>query len=356
MPLVLLLYARLQHFIMLMHKRTSSISHYFHSKISGFSQKNTIEELKQQLDMLTSYSSDTIYRLRYDSMRYDYISPAVIKLLGFTPEELRHIPFRSLIIETRVIDQDIRDIHSFDSLEKAREKGEVGRWQADYLLSTKDGRKIWVTDISSPWYDDDGKIIGSIGCLRDITDRIEAEERTKAEIERLAHTDTLTNLHNRRAFFFHTENELRRVRHNGNDFAILLIDVDHFKKVNDSYGHHAGDQVLVEMGEVIHSCLRESDIAARVGGEEFGVFLPDTNESGAYWVADRICRAMRDHSFIVDTHPAPIKCTVSIGIATTENQHNIETSELYKQADTRLYIAKNTGRNQVSADEIMQLH
>lgn len=320
------------------------------------SRREKIKEMQQQLEMLTSYSSDTIYRLRYDTMKYDYISPAVVKLLGFTPDEMQHINFRSLIIETRVIDDGIRDVYSFDDLENARKQGEVGRWQADYLLRKKDGRKIWVTDISSPWYDKEGAIIGSIGCLRDITDRIEAEEHNKAEIERLAHIDTLTSLHNRRAFFSHIENELKRVKHNGNHFAILLIDVDHFRKVNDTYGHYAGDQVLMGIGDLIHSCLRDADIAARIGGEEFGIFLPDTNESGAYWVAERICRAVNGHQFSVDTQSAPISCTVSIGIATTENNSNIEAGELYKEADTRLYIAKNTGRNQVSADEIMQLH
>lgn len=318
--------------------------------------RKKISEIQQQIDMLTSYSSDTIYRLRYSDMKYDYISPAIVKLLGFSPEEMKHINFRSLILETKVFDDDIRNILSFDELERARKDGEVGRWQADYLLRAKDGRKIWVTDISSPWYDEKGNIIGSVGSLRDITDRVEAEEQSKAEIEKLAQTDTLTKLHNRRSFFYHIENELKRVRHKGNNFSILLIDLDHFKKVNDEYGHHAGDQVIVSIGEIIFSCLRETDIAARIDGEEFGAFLPDTQENSAYWVAQRICDAISQSSFTIDTSKAPIKCTVSIGIATTEDNKNITSTDLYKKADSRLFIAKNTGRNQVSADEILQLH
>lgn len=316
----------------------------------------TLNKMSQEIELLTSYSSDTVYRLRYNSMTYDYISPAVVKLMGFTPEEMSKMNFRSLIIETRVIKDSIKKVSSFDDMEKARKNGEVGRWQADYLIRTKDGRKIWVTDISYPWFDNDGNIIGSVGSLRDISSRIEAEEKMHEEIVKFAHTDSLTGLANRSIFFDNIERELKRIKRSNSHFAILLIDVDHFKKVNEEYGHEAGDRILSEITKVITSCLRETDLAARIGGEEFGVFLPDTSEEGGYWVAERICLEVAKHNFFTKDSVMPVSCTVSVGVASTEGNREVSSVDLYKKADTRLYIAKHTGRNQVSVDEIVQYH
>jgi len=315
-----------------------------------------MKKLEDELSLLTSYSSDTIYRLRYDNMTYDYISPAVVKLLGFTPEEMKKINFRSLILETKLIKDSFKKVSSFQELEEARKKGDVGKWQADYLIRAKDGRKIWVTDISHPWFDKTGNVIGSVGSLRDVTARVEAEEKTRLELARMAHSDLLTGLANRSTFFENIEKELKRVKKSNSIFSILLIDVDHFKKINDSYGPLSGDNILKDIAKLIKSCLQESDVAARIGGEEFGVFMPDTSEDSAYWVGERICLEVAKHNFFVENSIMPISCTVSIGIGSTEGNRETEIPELYKNADTRLYIAKHTGRNQVSKDEIVQYH
>lgn len=326
------------------------------NKLSQISFSSRSKKMEEELLLLNSYSSDTIYRLRYDSMTYDYISPAIVKLLGFTPDEMMKINFRSLIIETKVISNGIKKVSSFDELENSRKKGDVNKWQADYLVRTKDGRKIWLTDISYPWFDDRGEIIGSIGSLRDITDRVKAENIVKDELVKMAHTDSLTGLHNRRYFFDMIEREIKRSMRSESVFSILLIDIDFFKKVNDTYGHATGDKILVEIGQLMKTCIRETDVIARIGGEEYAIFLPDTEESGAYWVAERICSAVAKHNFFVKDSIMPISCTVSIGIASNEQDLEISSTDLYKNADTRLYIAKNTGRNQVSVDEIVQLH
>lgn len=315
-----------------------------------------ISRLRTELDLLTSSSSDTAYRLRYNSMSYDYISPSIVKLLGFTPEEMMQLNFRSLILETRLISNGMQSVQQFSDLEQARKNGDVSKWQADYLIRTKDGRKIWVTDISYPWFDEKGEIIGSIGTLRDISDRVLAEQHVKEELLRLAHTDPLTGLSNRRHFFGKLEEELKRIKRSGSEFSILLIDIDHFKKINDTYGHDVGDKMLMEIGGLVRSCLRETDLAARIGGEEYAAFLPDTQETGAFWVADRICNKIAKHPFYVAEGRKPLHMTVSIGIAGATPSDDLTSAQLYKNADTRLYIAKHTGRNQVSADEILQLH
>ncbi len=344
------------------HKKYSSLLRILRKKTSSSSIKRALpfatrsQKLRDELTLLTSYSSDTIYRLRYDSMTYDYISPAIVKLMGFTPEEMKKINFRSLILETKIISNGIASVNSFNDLEKSRKEGDVNKWQADYLVRTKDGRKIWLTDISYPWFDEKGRTIGSIGSLRDITDRVKAENEGKEELIKMAHTDPLTNLSNRRAFFEVVDKELKRSLRSESPFSILLIDIDFFKKINDSHGHSTGDKILVELGQVMKSCLRDTDMLARIGGEEFGVFLPDTPEDGAFWVADRICTKVAKHNFFVKDSIMPISCTVSIGMASTDSNLEISSTDLYKNADTRLYIAKNTGRNQVSMDEILQVH
>lgn len=323
------------------------------TNFSFFTKRNKLQE---ELDLLTSYSSDTVYRLRYDSMTYDYVSPAITRLLGYNQEEMKKINFRSLITETKIISDGFRTVRSYDELEKSRKNGNVNKWQADYLIRRKDGRKIWLTDISYPWLDKNGKIIGSVGSLRDITERVHAEILVTSELVRLAHTDSLTGLANRQSFFDTIGKEIKRVKRSGNHFSILLVDVDHFKKVNDTYGHLSGDRVINDMARIMKSCVRDSDIVARIGGEEFGIFLPDTPENGAFWVADRICNNVSRHNFFVEKSILPIKCTVSIGVSSSESSAEVTPTELYKRADMRLYIAKNTGRNQVSVDEIMQLH
>ena len=322
--------------------------------------QSTLVELKAELALLNSYSTDTVYRLRYDTMEYDYISPSVERLLGYTQAEIQELNMRSLILETRIVSNALRPVTSFDQLEETRKHGSVNKWQADYLMSTKDGRRIWVSDISYPWFekseDGTGDIIGSIGSLRDITERVEAEAAAKDEIARMANTDMLTGLSSRHYFFTRLDDELKRIKRSHEDLSILLIDLDYFKNINNNYGQQLGDKVLQGVAEIIASCLRETDTGARSGGGEFGIILPETPASGAYWVAERIRSSVAKETFALGEENHLFGCTVSIGIASAFHDMNLDANSLYKIADQRLYIAKQTGRNQVSMDELVEMH
>lgn len=336
------------------------------SKLKGFSRKApqnaenysaaTIDELRAEITLLTSYSNDVIYRLRYDTMQYDYVSPSVVRLLGFSQEEIKKLNIRSLILETRIVSNALKAVESFETLEEKRRRGEVSKWQADYLMRTKDGRTIWVSDISYPWFDDEGNIIGSVGSLRDISDRVEAEALAKEEIARIATTDQLTGLFSRGVFFDRLEEELKRIKRSHEDLSILLIDMDHFRNVNNNHGQQMGDKVLVGVARIIASCLRGTDTGARIGGEEFGVILPETPAGGAFWVGERIRTSVAKETFRLGEEAQLIGCTVSIGIASARFDQNMDAETLYKTADKRLFIAKHTGRNQVSMDEIVEMH
>lgn len=319
----------------------------------AFKGLSPLAKLKAEIDLLTRCSGETVYRLRYDTMQYDYISPSVQQLLGYSSEELLRLNMRTLILETRIVGEGMRAVQSYAGLEENRKRGEVRKWQADYLMKTRDGKHIWVSDISHPWFDDNGAIIGSTGTLRDISERIAAEQKIREELLRLVGSDTLTGLANRQTFWGRLEEETRRVRRTHGDLGLMLIDVDQFHKVTDAYGQEMGSAVLVGITKLILGSLREIDVAARLGGEEFGVILPETTAEGAAKVAARIRDAVARHTFFAGSHNNPVGCTVSIGVAGTRFSQNTDAAYLYKLADMRLYIAKHGGESQVSADEMV---
>jgi diguanylate cyclase (GGDEF)-like protein len=163
------------------------------------------------------------------------------------------------------------------------------------------------------------------------------------EMSLLATTDSLTGLANHRGLNSAIEAALAGSRRHGRPLAVLFIDVDHFKHLNDTTGHTSGDAALVEFGQVVQRCLRDSDVLARWGGEEFVVVLPETSAAGAVETAQRVCGAVAEHSFDA---PVLTRLTCSIGIA--NYPHDGDTgSSLIDTADRAMYIAKRLGRNRV---------
>ncbi len=322
-----------------------------HKTRKNFASK--IAELQNEIDLLTSYSSDTIYRLDYRTMKYDYISPAIKMLLGFTPQEMKNINFRSLIVETKIVTDGFRKVDSFEELEKKRIAGDIGKWQADYLIRTKSGDKIWVSDVSWPWFDVNGKVIGSVGSIRDIEDRVKMELQMEQRIKELTITDTLTELDNKIKFDENLDKEFKRASRNKSELSIILFDVDNLKKINFEYGREAGDLLIKNFAKLLKSSLRETDFLARIENAMFGLILPDTSIKGAYFVAERLRIDANKQEFILKEGKQPMHYSFSAGISSLFVDESASASELYKVADTRLYIAKNTGRNQVSIDELI---
>ncbi|MDX1949535.1 MAG: sensor domain-containing diguanylate cyclase [Rickettsiales bacterium] len=322
-----------------------------HKSKKNFSSK--IAELENEISLLTSYSSDTIYRLDYRNMKYDYISPAIKMLLGFTAQEMKNINFRSLIVETKIVTDGFRKIDSFDELEKKRIAGDIGKWQADYLIRTKTGDKIWVSDVSWPWFDANGKVIGSVGSLRDIEDRVKMELQLEQRIKDLTIKDTLTELDNKQKFDENLEKEFKRATRNKSELSIILFDLDNLKKINFEHGRDAGDLLIKNFAKLLKSSLRETDFLARLENALFGLVLPDTDIKGAYFVAERLRIDANRQEFIFKEGKQPMHYSFSAGIASATIDESSNPQDLYKVADTRLYIAKNTGRNQVSIDELI---
>lgn len=163
------------------------------------------------------------------------------------------------------------------------------------------------------------------------------------EIYRMTILDGLTGVHNKRFFLEFFERELARARRHARPLSLALLDLDHFKTVNDTHGHLVGDTTLKRVARVIQDRVRKDELLARYGGEEFAVVLPETDLKGARAFCETIRRQIEDHSFAFDGHE--IKVTVSIGIATLGPEHDVD--GLIREADARLYEAKDSGRNRV---------
>jgi len=170
--------------------------------------------------------------------------------------------------------------------------------------------------------------------------------RMLEQLKELAITDGLTQLYNSRHFYNQLELEVDRSSRYGHSIGLLLLDIDHFKKYNDTYGHVEGDKVLLRIGRIIKSCLRATDTAYRYGGEEFTVILPETTGTEAVTAAQRIRTALEAEKFFPDPGNAQ---TITISIGVTEYIKSEKAKEFVQRADRAMYSSKEQGRNRVSS-------
>ncbi len=170
--------------------------------------------------------------------------------------------------------------------------------------------------------------------------------RSADEMAELAMTDALTGIYNRRHFMARLDSEWKRFRRYERPLSLLLLDIDHFKSINDRYGHDVGDQVIVAVARLCGMQTRDSDVAARIGGEEFAILLPETGLLDARIVAERLRVAVAERPLA--SSAGPIAVTVSIGTACADSNRPTRPN-LMKRADEALYAAKRGGRNCVAA-------
>ena len=176
--------------------------------------------------------------------------------------------------------------------------------------------------------------------LQDISEYLSERERLVQEFKRMASTDSLTGIYNRMKLEPIMTAEVLRSRRYGRMLSVLLIDIDHFKLVNDNYGHNIGDSVLRDVAAVLKENLREADSLGRWGGEEFLVVAPETSTEGARKIAEKLREAVAAHRFIRD-----IKVTISVGVASLMADEWEE--DMVRRADEAMYMAKNAGRNRI---------
>jgi len=240
--------------------------------------------------------------------------------------------------------------------------------EREIVVERPDGRRLTVLAHANPHHDDSGELLGAVNVLVDITERKRAEdelellvtERTaelaaaneelrrhiverralERRLEHRASHDDLTGLHNRAAFYEHLPRALARARHRGSKVALLCIDLNDFKLVNDSFGHQEGDGVLREAAQRLKGCLRTSEMAARIGGDEFAAVLEDVADAdAAVRMAERFHERLRAPFHTADRHRVYTSASIGIALGARERPR-----ELVRAADLAAYEAKRRGK------------
>lgn len=219
----------------------------------------------------------------------------------------------------------------------------------------KDGQKRLLAWWCRILKDNNGNVTGTLSSARDITDRKCAEEKIQLlniELEKLALTDFLTNLYNRRYFMQRGAEEIKRANRHNQPVALFMLDIDEFKKINDTYGHETGDLALQQVAAALKSGLREIDIIGRLGGDEFAILLPNTSLLGATLVAERIRLSIANMPFQTPGDLVIRTLTISVGVAVFSTEMS-GIDDLLGNADAAMYRGKNSGRNCVSVHQIL---
>ncbi|MTI65844.1 MAG: diguanylate cyclase [Firmicutes bacterium] len=244
-----------------------------------------------------------------------------------------------------------KDMHKkhLKLLDKTIKEGETNSFN-DKILLKKD-RYMYVYGIYTPFYNINKKKDGVVAIVLDVTEQksIEKEMRDlNKELSKISITDPLTKVNNRRRIIEIARNEFNESKKNNQDLSLCMIDIDHFKRVNDTYGHAIGDLVLKKLANECKNIIRKVDSFGRFGGEEFIIILPETDSDSAFNIAERIRNKISNME--INNEEEKIFITISIGVSTLKDETKI--NDLINKADKALYDAKNNGRNQVKRSNI----
>lgn len=291
-------------------------------------------ERERQLATLMANLPGMAYRCLYDrDWTMQFVSSGCRELTGYEPDEL--VDNRSIAYAAMIHSEDRELI-----------RAEVGAavvanrpFALEYRIRRKDGKEIWVWEQGQAVRLDEQVVIE--GIIIDINARKEMEQ----ELELLATRDSLTGLYNRRELEQQFREEVARAERYGRPLSLLWLDVDHFKQINDQFGHQVGDQVLRRLSQLLQSSIRKVDYAARYGGEELAIVLPEMDTVEALEMAERLRRTIHATEMAMADGRA-IAITVSIGVAGLP-EHGKTDQELLEAADRAMYRAKQAGRNRV---------
>ena len=209
-----------------------------------------------------------------------------------------------------------------------------GKWTGEVRMLHKDGHTGWIESMCVPLYDDEKNMIGALGINRDISDRINHAK----QLERLAHYDQLTNIPNRHLLFDRIAHLIEQSKRTMSNFALLYIDVDNFKIINDTKGHASGDIVLIEISKRLKQAIRQSDTVARIGGDEFVILLENlADKSNVSTMIEAITNVLKE-AFIINDEALFVSCSVGYSLYPVDG---ISADALIALADKAMYKTKN---------------
>lgn len=297
-----------------------------------------VRELKQQRDFFLEVMNSLGQGVAVTDAegRFVYINPAYAHMLGYRAEELiGRSPAEAMLQEHAAL---------FSQAFTRGSPGESNTYET--YLRCADGNQIYALLTSvSRWRD--RTMVGNVMLVTDLTERKRKEDEREeliAQLEQLAAIDELTGIYNRRYFFAVGDRELKRARRYRRPLSVIMLDIDHFKRVNDTYGHAAGDRVLRAVAECCRKGIREIDILGRYGGEEFGILVQEADVSSAKAIAERLRECVISSPVAVDHRSVAV--TVSLGVAQMSDDVD-DLAMLISRADAALYRAKQLGRNRV---------
>jgi diguanylate cyclase (GGDEF)-like protein/PAS domain S-box-containing protein len=259
------------------------------------------------------------------------VNDALCRITGYTAEQLCARSLRDL--------SDSHDVEVDAAQHRELLEGLVHTYQIEKRYQHAWGHSVWVLLNVSLVRDDQGRSLHLIAQVQDISGRKELEGR----LEHLVDHDFLTALFNRRRFEQALAQETKTAARYGGGGAMILLDLDHFKAVNDQFGHKAGDDLLKTVAAALRARIRETDVLARLGGDEFAILLPQVDAAQAEVVADGLVKALRRQSALLAEHQIPV--TASVGVALFDGLTNIE---ILAAADLAMYEAKEAGRDRVA--------
>jgi two-component system cell cycle response regulator len=292
----------------------------------------------QRGTVATAFEQPNLANLEVDLDRYPEVSAALEQKRPVLIQDLQTSPWYARLREQWARDGTRMNIRSVISIPFSLENARTGVF---LLRRTVDQEALSASDVEFA-----NTVIKSAVNAIEQAHTIEQAKADNARLEALAHTDPLTHLLNRRALTIRLVAELERVRRYNSPLTMLMIDLDHFKLVNDTFGHLVGDEVLRGIATILQRAVRSVDMVARYGGEEFVIVLPETGSEGAVAFADRIRERVEQHIFSAP-HAATVEVTVSIGVSSFPAPHVESAEDLFARADAALYRAKKRGRNQV---------
>jgi diguanylate cyclase (GGDEF)-like protein/PAS domain S-box-containing protein len=326
-------------------ERNSALEALVETRTQALNESQTLYRL------LTEDTLDVLWKTDRN-LHITYISPADERLRGYKAEE---------VIGHHVFDMFTEE--GAATVEKIMRQSQAATTQAGFLTfevqhRSKDARVLWGEVLSKPERDEQGAIIGYHGITREITERKRLEDR----VRELAFHDPLTNLPNRRLLLDRLTQAMADSKRNGRYGALMFLDLDNFKSLNDMHGHEAGDLLLIESANRLKSCLREIDTVARFGGDEFVVLIEvlslDKSDSAtqAAIVAEKLRSALAKAYMLEISHEGEAattlehRCTVSIGVALFLGREATE-DDILKRADAAMYQAKEAGRISIRFNE-----
>jgi diguanylate cyclase (GGDEF)-like protein/PAS domain S-box-containing protein len=260
-----------------------------------------------------------------------YVNPAFTALTGYDANEV-------IGQSTRLLHGPKTDPRTVADVRAAMEAQRPIR--VEQLHYKHDGEEFWIDTNIVPLRDTRGRVSHFATIGRDLT----ATKQLQEELRLMANTDPLTGLFNRRRFLEQADTEFLRSQRYQHELAAMMLDIDHFKTINDTHGHFVGDQVLIAMSCATENLLRGTDILGRWGGEEFVILMPETPLAGAAILAERLREVLAQ--LAVDTVAGTLRFTVSAGVA-ARGGPDTGITDILQRADAALYAAKQQGRNRI---------